>query len=317
MTRPLVDLMHAQSKTLCFEEDIPSKDVLAEILKERDAMNKRKLDVIIESSNSLQARLLEQSREKGASSWLSVLPLIKQGFVLNKSEFRDAMCLRYGKPLKNLPSKCPCGQQFTPNHAMNCKRGGFVIIRHNEIRDFEANLLQDVCKDVEIEPALQPVSNEVISSLDGDAARPDIRARGFWRRGQNAFFDVKVSNINSQTYRNTDIKKVYDNMEKEKKRAYSDRIINIEHGTFTPLIFSIAGGMGREASIYHRALANKISLKTGDKYCNVVNFIRCKLSFIIQKLALLCLRGSRSLKSNISEVPSDYDFTCLESRLKF
>ena len=104
-------------------------------------------------------------------------------------------------------------------------------------------------------------------------------------------------------------------MEREKKRAYNDRIINIEHGTFTPLIFSITGGMGPEAELYHKALANKISLKTGDKYCNVVNYIRCKLSFLVQKLALLCLRGSRSLKDNMSDVPNDFDFTCYESKL--
>ena len=175
--------------------------------------------------------------------------------------------------------------------------------------------MRKVCHDVRTEPKLQPVDGEVIDSLDGDEAKPDIRARGFWRKGQYAFFDVKVSNVNAQSYRNTDLKKVYGNMEREKKRAYNDRIINIEHGTFTPLIFSITGGMGPEAELYHKALANKISLKTGDKYCNVVNYIRCKLSFLVQKLALLCLRGSRSLKDNMSDVPNDFDFTCYESKL--
>ena len=31
---------------------------------------------------------------------------------------------------------------------MDCKRGGFVWIRHNEIRDLEAAMLSEVCKDV-------------------------------------------------------------------------------------------------------------------------------------------------------------------------
>ena len=43
---------------------------------------------------------------------------------------------------------------------MNCKRGGYIIMRHNDIRDFEANLLAKVCNDVEIEPGLQPVTGE-------------------------------------------------------------------------------------------------------------------------------------------------------------
>jgi len=37
--------------------------------------------------------------------------------------------------------------------------------------------------------------------------------------------------------------------ENEKKRAYDEHIRNIEHGTFTPLVFSIADGMGPIATI--------------------------------------------------------------------
>ena len=47
----------------------------------------------------------------GASSWLGVLPLVEFGFVLNKGEFRDALSLRYGMPLKGLPAMCPCDQK--------------------------------------------------------------------------------------------------------------------------------------------------------------------------------------------------------------
>ena len=43
---------------------------------------------------------------------------------------------------------------------MNCKRGGFIIMRHNDIRDFEANLLKRVRNDVEIEPPLQLLTHE-------------------------------------------------------------------------------------------------------------------------------------------------------------
>lgn len=92
--------------------------------------------------------------------------------------------------------------------------------------------------------------------------------------------------------------------------------MNIEHGTFKPLIYSVTGGMGPEATYYHKVLATKISNKNGDKFCNVLNFIRCKLSFLILKMALLCIRGSRSLKNNLAAVPDDFDFTCLESRLQ-
>ena len=81
-----------------------------------------------------------QASDKGASSWLNVLPLEEHRFSLTKGEFRDALSIRYDKPLQQLPSKCPCGNKFDLTHALNFKRGGYVIMRHNNIRDFEANL---------------------------------------------------------------------------------------------------------------------------------------------------------------------------------
>ena len=72
-----------------------------------------------------------------ASSWLGVLPLAEFGFALYKDEFRDALSLRYGRPLKGLPEMCPCGQKYNVTHALNCKKGGFVTMHHNNLRNFE------------------------------------------------------------------------------------------------------------------------------------------------------------------------------------
>ena len=98
-----------------------------------------------------------------------------------------------------MPSTCPCGQKFDMNHAMNCQRGGFVIMRHNNLRDFEANLLKSMHNDVEIEPSLQNITNEQITGNTNDEARPDIRARGVWRAGQNSFFDIRLTNVNANS----------------------------------------------------------------------------------------------------------------------
>ena len=75
-------------------------------------------------------------------------------------------------------------------------KGGFVHRRHDEVRDLFASLLQDVCHDVEIEPPLQALSGEALSGStnSSDEARLDVSARGFWQRGQRAFFDVRVFN---------------------------------------------------------------------------------------------------------------------------
>ena len=64
---------------------------------------------------------------------------------------------------------------------MICKRGWFIVQRHNELRDLEAELLNIVCNDVELEPALQPVTGEHLNRGANQApnVRLDIHARGF------------------------------------------------------------------------------------------------------------------------------------------
>ena len=79
----------------------------------------------------------------------------------------------------------PMWSKLDVTHAMNCKQGSFVIIRHNTVRDFEANLLKATLNDVEIGRKLQKIDNEGLNGLTGDDARPDIRAHGVWRQRQN------------------------------------------------------------------------------------------------------------------------------------
>ena len=76
---------------------------------------------------------------------------------------------------------------------MMCQRGGFIIQRHNELRDLELEMLRMVCYDVEVEPVLQEVTGETLNhgANKGPDARLDIHARGFWERQRSAFFDVR------------------------------------------------------------------------------------------------------------------------------
>ena len=90
-----------------------------------------------------------------------------------------------------LPSTCPCGQKCNVTHALNCKKGGFITIRQNNIRNFEAGLLSQVVMDVE-NWTTNAANRRWDISGTGNATKPDIRARGVWRDGQNAFFDVLV-----------------------------------------------------------------------------------------------------------------------------
>ena len=178
---------------------------------------------------------------------------------------------------------------------MICKKGGFVIQRHNELRDLEAELLDMVCTDVEIEPVLQDITGEELGRGSNCApdARLDICARGFWQKQESAFFDVRVFHPNADSYRDLELQQVYRNHENEKKRQYSKRVLDIEHGTFTPLVFTTTGGMGKECLLYHSRLAHLISIKKGEQYAKTISWIRAKTSFALLRSALTCLRGSR------------------------
>ena len=158
------------------------------------------------------------------------------------------------------------------------------------MRNFEASLLRKVCADVQIEPPLQ--------SVNEDQARVYVRARGFWIMGQTSYFDVRITNPNSESQKTQTLPKIYEKHEKEKKRLYNDRILNNEMGSFTPPVFSVSGGMSNECMNYHKHLADKIAQKHNQRYEDVIAYIRCKLSFMILKSALLCLRGSRKANTD-------------------
>ena len=122
---------------------------------------------------------MDFAKEKGASTWLTVLPLVEHGF----SAFHDAMALRYGWSPPKIPFKCDCGNGMTVEHALSCPKGGFPTLRHNEIRDLTADLLTEVCNDVCVEPELQPVLPQQLTGATAnrqDGARLDISANGVW-----------------------------------------------------------------------------------------------------------------------------------------
>ena len=242
-------------------------------------------------------RALNLAAEKGSSAWLTVLPLKDLGFNLNKRQFRDPVKLRYDWPIDDIPSTCACGDVFTVDHSMICKLGGFVIQRHNELRDLEAELLSTVCSDVETEPVLLDISREQLSRGSNKAqdARLDIHARGFWEQRRSAFFDVRVCHPNAESYKDLEPQQIYRTNENEKKRLYSRRVLDIEHGTFTPLVFTTTGGMGNECLRYHSPLAELIAIKKREQYAKTMSWIRCRISFALLRSVLVCLRGSRTL----------------------
>ena len=149
----------------------------------------------------------------------------------------------------NLRTSCPCDSTFDIQHRMSYKKDGFMCIRQNDLRVQTAIMISEVRKDTEIEPKLIPLSREELqdrTSNNSNKERVDIRTWGFWERGQQAFFDLWVFDPNACRYSNKSLHQCYVMNEQEKKRTYNERIFQIDHGTFTPMVFSISGSMVRE-----------------------------------------------------------------------
>ena len=164
-----------------------------------------------------------------------------------------------------MPSKCECGNTFNVEHALSCAKGGFPSLRHNEVRDITASLLTEVCSEVCVEPDLQPVTSDQLNGASAnsqDGARLDVSANGVWGGiFQKTYFDVRVFNPLAPSNRNQAPASVYRKHELEKKRAYQQRIQEVEHSSFTPLVLSATGGMGNEATIFYKRLASLLSQK--------------------------------------------------------
>ena len=96
--------------------------------------------------------------------------------------------------------------------------------------------------------------------------------------------------------------------ELEKKNAYNRRVMEVEHGSFTPLVFTTSGVMSHECTRYHKALAEKLSEKRNERYDVIMRYLRVKLSFLSLKATLLCLRGSRGGNATI-ENGEDFGFS--------
>ena len=70
----------------------------------------------------------------------------------------------------------------------------------------------------------------------------------------------------------------------------------MEQATFTPLVFSTTGGMAGECLKFHSRLAELVAAKKGEDYATTMTWIRAKVSFALLRSALVCLRGSRTIR---------------------
>ena len=177
-----------------------------------------------------ESRVNEANQQTGSYNWLTTLPLAEYNYNLNKEQFWDTLRLRYNWNIPRTPTECACGSKFTVQHALSCKKGGFITLRHNEVRYITSSFLDEVCKDVRKEPLLTKLTAENIDEKTakiGDEARLDISVVGFWSPGPRVFCDIRVFDHNAQGYRNNNLQKSFIRNEVEKKKHYNERVLKM------------------------------------------------------------------------------------------
>ena len=277
-----------------------------------------KLENLLTQVTEEMKSAMKNTVEKGASSWVTATPLFDHGTVLHKGDFVDAVYMRYGWTLPDMPTKCKCEAAYSLQHALDCKLGGFRTIMHNEIRDVIAQVMRDAGHVVETEPALQKLSGEGFeykSANKEDDARSDIKATGFWRNMRQAYFDVKVVSPFARSYVHLTQASILNSAEKTKMREYKARIHEVEHGDFNPLVFTTMGAMAPQCQVVIKKLAEKLSVKQGTNVSVVTGWLRVRLSFALLRTSIQCVRGSRRKK--FAQTDTNVDLAVSQARISY
>jgi hypothetical protein len=170
---------------------------------------------------------------------------------------------------------------------------------------------------VEVEPQLQELSGEVFEfkSANKEAdARSDIKCCGFWSNKRQAYFDVKVVSPFARSYAHLKPAQLFHQAERAKIREYRERILEVEHGDFTPLVFTCSGGMAPQSQTVLKRLAEKMSKKLNIQQSVVSGWLRCRLSFALLRTTLLCVRATRRKRY---VVDNNIELAVSEARIEY
>ena len=134
---------------------------------------------------------------------------------------------------------------------------------------------------------------------------------GVWGAYEKTFLDIRIMHPNAPSYANKSISDVYVLHENEKKNQYNERVIEIEKGSFTPIVGSTSGGWGIEADRHHKRMATLIAEKKNESYADVINYISTRLRISVLKSILTAVRGVRG-KSRKGGPISSISFNLIE-----
>ena len=114
---------------------------------------------------------------------------------------------------------------------------------------------------------------------------------------EKVLIDVRIFNPNVASYQNLQPETCLKRHEQKKRCQYDQRVGEVEHTSFFPLVFTTSGRMGRSTMIVYKSLAHLLSVKRDKSYNHIIRSLHCCLAFALLRSAIMCLRGSRSLNT--------------------
>lgn len=244
---------------------------------------------IIQLLPETQRRPISRIISGNASQWLTVIPTAADHLDLSPDQFRDALSIRYGRALRNLPAKCDgCESNMDLNHALNCKKGGLIKHGHDQHRDFCASIANMAWPGVELEPILQ----EADPTRNVPALQADFKVNGIWEAEKVAFFDNRIVNADAPSYLHQEWQTISRNHAVQKHAKY-DKAAEDIRGGFTPLICSTEGVLHKEYSTFQKRIGETLARKWKKPYCHVIGWLRVQCQLSIIRAVSLRLRGTR------------------------
>ena len=172
------------------------------------------LESTISGASEVVTRRLQQATNTGA--WLTGQPSTVNGTELGEKEWRDAAFLRYVLDPPDLPKYCNgCNTRFSICHALDCKRGGLVTARHNELCEEVADLAgkafttSHVRNDLLIYQGCAVKRKKAKPAGPSDTTDPndtppeateqkgDLLLRYLWKNGTDSVHDMRVVNTDA------------------------------------------------------------------------------------------------------------------------
>ena len=113
------------------------------------------------------------------------------------------------------------------------------------------------------------------------------------------FFYIRVFNPYTPSNCKSTNQSVYRRHEREKRHCYERKNLEVEHGSFTPLVFSAVGGMGIAATVMYKRLASLLADTYAQSYSKTMSWIRCLLNFSLLRSSIMCVHGAHSTSGRV------------------